>query len=111
MSIEALKTKKQQVKDYYEYHPDSQEINLMGYPTEKAGRYTISNKVMRRASGVRWSSYPVNLFERGRKLSSGKKEPGRRIISVKLKTLIEGNLQRWADAAEHRILNSEIDKA
>lgn len=74
-------------------------LDLHEYPRDRRGRPTVSNVVLRGASGVRWSSYPVNLFERGRRLRSGRREAGQRIIGTKFKSIVGAKLQVWANEA------------
>ncbi len=49
-----------------------QEINLRAFPKDKRGRHTISNRVFKKGNAISFSSFPVNLFENGRKKRSGK---------------------------------------
>ena len=62
-----------------------QDLNLQAFPRDKMGRFTITSDVNRKRTQVKIYSYPVNLFERGRILRSGRKEPGKFIITRKLK--------------------------
>ena len=87
-----------------------QEI-MLRKDTDIKGRHTITHSVMKKAQGVRFSSYPVNLFERGRTLRSGKREPGKRIITRKFKALVDQNLQKWSNDAMKKIMDPEIKKA
>jgi hypothetical protein len=88
-----------------------QELNLKRKPKDRAGRYTITNKVGRMANSVSIKSYPANLYERGRTLRDGKKQPGKRIITSKLKVLVEGHIQSWAGEAETGIIEKATRKA
>ncbi len=87
-----------------------QELNLKKFPVDKAGRHTISSHVIRGVKGVVWTSYPLNLFEKGRILRSGRKEPGRKILTGKLKTLVASELQKWGDDAKQKIFDPEIKR-
>lgn len=87
-----------------------QELNITK-DIDSKGRHTISNKVGKLANSVAIKSYPVNLFERGRMLRNGRKESGRRIITSKLKTLVDSNLQTWSNQVERETLDPEFDKA
>jgi len=80
-----------------------QEINLVAHPRDKKGRYTITSSGVR-GGGVVIRSYPVNLFERGRLLRSGRKEPGKYIITRKLKSLVDAKLQGWVSGFDRRVL-------
>lgn len=84
-----------------------QELNLRAYPTDKAGRPTISvvkdprrGKVKR---SVKIFSYPVNLFEKGRGLPGGGREPGRYIITRKLKQAVSQRLGSYIAEFEQNV--------
>lgn len=50
-------------------------------------------------------SYPVNLFERGGLFcGAGGKEPGKYIITRKLKKLVDAKLQGWVSSFDQRVL-------
>jgi len=69
----------------------------------KLGKYNIRSRVGRGANSVSISSPPINLFERGRTLRSGQKEAGKRIITSKLKTLVDANMGAYISKAEKDI--------
>ena len=54
---------------------------------------------------------PVNLFERGRGLRSGAREPGKYIITRKLKQAVSSGMAGYVSEFERRFLNPEIKKA
>ena len=87
-----------------------QELDLRRYPKDRAGRHTVSSKVQKRATKVSIWSYPVNLFENGRRLRSGKKESGKKIITVKFKNSLNGKLQSYADRAYRRTIAKAMEK-
>ena len=87
-----------------------QELNLNAYPRDKRGKYTITSDVNKRRTQVKIYAYPVNLFERGRKLRSGKKEPGKYIITRKLKDKVTPRVPSYIMDFERRILGDEIHK-
>ena len=87
-----------------------QELNLSQYPKDKGGRGTTSYTFGGRGTFVKISSYPVNLFERGRKLRSGKKEAGRRIITQKLKSMLNSQMQTMVNQYDRTILQKEVDR-
>ena len=86
-----------------------QEIDLTKYPRDKKGKYTVSSGVISRKK-VSIYSYPVNLFERGRTLRSGRKEPGKRIIRGKFKVVMNAKVQGFANRAYGRILARHMEK-
>ena len=87
-----------------------QSLNLRAYPEDKRGRRTVGYSINRRADMVSISSYPVNLFERGRRLRSGKKEPARNIIRGRLKGIMQSDLQRILNEFDSKFLEKEMKK-
>lgn len=85
-----------------------QEIELRKFPTDKRGRYTVSSDVNRRRTQVKIYSYPVNLFERGRILRSGQKEPGKYIVTRKLKQAVMSRLASYVLESEREIIKPVI---
>lgn len=94
-----------------EQYLSGQELTLNAFPRDKIGRYTITSDVNRNRNAVKIYSYPVNLFEYGRMLRSGKKEPGKHIITRKLKQAVYSGIGSWINEAEKVILEDEIKKA
>lgn len=88
-----------------------QELTLRKFPVDRRGRRTITSDVNRARTQVKIYSYPVNLFERGRKLRDGRKESGKYIITRKLKGDVNGRVQGYVREWENRILEQEIKKA
>jgi len=87
-----------------------QSLNLRKYPEDKRGRRTVGYSINRRADMVSVSSYPVNLFERGRRLRGGKKEPARNIIRGRLKGIMQSDLQRILNEFDNKFLDKEMKK-
>jgi hypothetical protein len=87
-----------------------QEIDLRAYPVDKAGRRTITYSVGKDARYVKISSYPVNLFERGRRLKSGSKESGKRIITKKLKQVMMSDMARLTTEFDNKYLKKKVSK-
>ena len=85
-----------------------QEIDLRAYPYDRKGRRTISYSVGRGAKSVKIASFPVNLFEGGRKLRSGIKEPGKKIIGTKFKQIMMSDLQNIANQADAKLIQRKI---
>ena len=88
-----------------------QELNIEN-DTDEKGRPLVNYSFFGRGDkmGVKISSYPVNLFERGRKLRSGKKEPGKKIITVKLKQNMSSQLSSIANRASRSIIENEMKR-
>jgi len=89
-----------------------QELNLKGgiNATDVLGRRMITKYVARNKQSVKISSYPVNLFENGRTLRDGKKEPGKKIITKKLKGLLNPAMQTIIKRVDKKIFQDEFDK-
>lgn len=85
-----------------------QALNLKKDLTDKIGRYLVNGRVGRRST-VGWSSYPANLFERGRTLRDGRREPGRHIIMKQFKGKMEGRIQGFADAEAQKTLEKAAE--
>ena len=87
-----------------------QEIDLRAFPRDAMGRYTTSSDVNRRRTEVKIYSYPVNLFEKGRRLRSGRKEPAKNIIRGKLKQAVMSRLGSYTNEFERSVLDPEIKR-
>ena len=88
-----------------------QELNLRKFPKDKNGKYTITSDVNKKRTFVKVYSYPVNFFERGRTLRSGRREVGKYIITKKLKQAVDSKADNYIAEFERRILEPEIKKA
>ena len=86
-----------------------QEINL-DKDKDSLGRRIITYNVNKKRTFVKLWSYPANLFEKGRKLRSGRTEPGKGIIQVKLKAAVASRIASYADEFERDQLTKEINK-
>jgi hypothetical protein len=69
---------------------------MVGYGVAKSGKY------------VKVRSYPLNLFENGRKLRSGRRESGRHILRSFRADL---DPQKYAAAAFENIMRDEFKAA
>jgi hypothetical protein len=87
------------------------DFNLRAWPKDDAGRRTISYSIGRRAKHVRISSYPMNLFERGRTLRSGAQERGRRIVTGPFKAAMEAQLPSLINQFDNRFFQEMVDQA
>lgn len=93
-----------------EKYLSGQELDLRKFPTDKRGRFTVTSNVNKRRTFTKIASYPVNLFERGRGLRSGAREPGRFIITKKLKQDVAARIGSYTSEFERRILEPELNK-
>jgi hypothetical protein len=93
-----------------EAYLSGQELNLQKFPTDRKGKNTITSDVNRKRTQVKIYSYPVNLFETGRRLRSGVREPGKFIVTQKLKQDILSRLGTYASEFESKILTPEIKR-
>jgi hypothetical protein len=87
-----------------------QELNLSAYPRDKKGRRTISYSIGKYGSHVLISSYPVNLFEMGRKLRGGGSQPGKFIITRKFKQAMSSDLNGILTDYDANYLQKELNK-
>ena len=88
-----------------------QDLNLKNDSMkDKKGRRTVSYTIGKRAASVRISSYPVNLFEHGRKLRDGTKQSGKKIITGKLKGAMSSGLQSILNDYDSQYLQKELSK-
>lgn len=88
-----------------------QELNLEAHPKDAKGRYTITSDVNKKRTQVKIYSYPVNLFETGRRLRDGTKEAGKFIITRKLKNAVSSRMANYVSDFENKILNPKIKGA
>ena len=79
-----------------------------GFPVDKAGNPVIRSYVNKKVNKVTLYSYPVNFYERGRLLRSGRKEKPMAIFRTKLKQDIATNMQRYARQYEGRFLKKAL---
>ena len=94
-----------------EKYLSGQELNLKAGDRDKSGKYMISSEVNKSRTQTKIYSYPVNLFERGRLLRSGRKEAGKYIITKKLKQDVMMRVGGYVREFENKILRDEIRKA
>ena len=93
-----------------EKYLSGQEITLRAFPTDSRGRRTIVSDVNKRRTQVKIYSYPVNLFEKGRRLRSGSKEPGKFIITKKLKQDVMSGFAGYVNEWESKVLEDQLRK-
>ena len=85
-----------------------QGINLEQHPHDVLGRRTVSYSVGKKAKHALIASYPLNLFERGRKLRSGKKEKGKYIITRRFKQVMNNDLQKIVNEFDQMVLSKSF---
>ncbi len=90
-------------------------INLREFPKDVLERHTISSWVVKGANAVSVTSYVMNLFEKGRYLrgkkgEKGKREPGKRIITGRLKGVMMSRIGQYSREAEREILDPKFKK-
>jgi hypothetical protein len=103
---------KEAALELYTEHLQGQDLTLhkvtrssSGLPYGKSGRRLVTYSIGR---GLRWvavSSFPLNLFEGGRRLRSGVQEEPKRILRGKLKQDFSGRLRAVIAAAEELIVD------
>lgn len=69
----------------------------------KRGFYNIRSRVGRGGNSAYITAPPANLFERGRMLRSGVREPGKYIITRKLRALVDANMDRYVMQFERKL--------
>lgn len=80
------------------------------YDEDNAGRRKVNYSIGRNANAVSISSYPMNLFERGRMLRSGRKEQGRKVIKGSFKQMMNSQLQGILQDFDRTILQQQLNK-
>lgn len=89
------------------------ELNVMGsnaFSTNTAGRRMVGHSVVRGGRVGKIFSPIVKLFEyktygHGRVVG-----PGKKILSVKLRAIVDQNIQKWSDEFDNSILQREVDR-
>ena len=88
-----------------------QELNLKGDRNQRAsdGKRLMTRRIVNNGKAVVIKSFPTNLFEHGRGLRSGATEPGKKILTVKLKAIMQADMQRILNAFDKNVLQKEVD--
>jgi hypothetical protein len=79
--------------------------SMCGNRKSFCGRRMITYTVGKGAKWVKVSSFPLNLFEGGRRLRSGAREPARNILRKKLRSNISGRMAELIGEAENLIVD------
>ncbi len=87
-----------------------QEIQLRAFPFDSARKQTTKSRVMRNRKTIVVTSYPVNLFEKGRMLRDGSFEEPKNIFSSKFKGVVASNVGKYSDKAVKKIFDDRIRK-
>lgn len=87
-----------------------QAIDLRAFPKDSRGRNTITSDVNKKRTVTKIYSYPNNLFERGRRLRSGRKEKGNYVVTRKLKSAITGRMASYTREFETRVIEPEAKR-
>ena len=86
-------------------------FHLLSFPYGESGKKrTVSSKVFRRGNAVRMNSFPVNLYNKGRKLRSGERQQPTLVFDRFVQLMKSRELQRGVDQAEKEILEKEFSK-
>lgn len=86
------------------------DLNFESLERDKLGRPIVSYSIQRGGKSVKIGSYPMHLFDKGRILRSGRREPGRKIVTGKLKSLMSSDLQAIVNKFDKTILQKEVNK-
>lgn len=86
-----------------------QRLNLKPDEKDDIGRYLVGGKVTKNFS-ITFSSYPLNLFERGRALRNGRKEPGRYILTREFRALMNARMPGISEKALIYTISKETNK-
>jgi hypothetical protein len=76
-----------------------------GSPRGPSGKRVVSYSIGKGLKWVRVSSFPLNLFEGGRKLRSGAREAPKKILRGKLKSALSGQIPGLLGRAEKLIID------
>ena len=91
-----------------EEYLSGQELTYKSFGKSKSGQHFITSDVNKKRTFVKIYSFPLNLFEKGRTLRSGRRESGKFIITRKLKQDILSRSSRYVTEFESRILQKEL---
>jgi len=85
------------------------EFKFKGFKDVK-GRRKVGYSIDKYARYVRITSYPLNLYERGRMLRSGRKEAGHYIITRKLKQDAQSSINQFAQQFDAKYMQRYINE-
>ena len=80
-----------------------QEI-LLEKSQDSLGRSMVNYRISGRGEKARLTSIPMNLFERGRLLRSGRKERGKWVVTRKVPQEAQAQVHLWAREFEQEVL-------
>lgn len=84
--------------------------SMRGNRKSEGGRRMITYSVGKGVKFVRVSSFPLNFFEGGRALRSGKREGARNILRGSLKSVMSGKLPGTVNDAANMIVDDWFNK-
>ena len=90
-------------KVLYKQFLSGQELTYKGRGGKSEGWKATGDVIgggRRKLQGVKFRSYPLNLFEFGRELRSGRRQKPMRILTGKFASVAQAQLQRWAARAK-----------
>ena len=103
---------KQAAQNLYENHLQGQDLNYQprrlsssGTPISRTGKRMASYAISRNLKQVSIASFPLNFFENGRMLRSGKREAARHILNGKFSSRLGSTLQFIAMAGKETIFD------
>lgn len=83
-----------------ELNYDPRSFSSSGAPLDRRGGRMVSYSIARNMKYVSIASYPLNFFEQGRMLRSGRRETARRILTGKYSSRLGSTLQFMAQAGQ-----------
>lgn len=86
------------------------DLDFKSLEKDSKGRPIVSYSIGRGAKFVKIGSYPMHLFDNGRMLRSGRKETGRKIVTGKLKSIMQSDIQSIVNKFDKTILQKEMDR-
>ncbi len=75
---------------------------------DSLGRSMVNYRIARRGEQARLTSIPMNLFERGRMLRSGKRERGKWVVTRKTPQSAQTQVRQWATEFEKILLEDLV---
>lgn len=91
-----------------EEYLSGQELTYKSFGRAKDGKHLITSDVNKKRTFTKIYSFPLNLFEKGRGLRSGRREAGKFILTRKLKQDILSRSGQYVNEFERRILQKEL---
>lgn len=103
---------KTSARNFYDSYLKGQELNYdprsfsaSGAPLDRRGGRMVSYAISRNLKHVSIASYPLNFFEQGRMLRSGRREAARQILTGKYSARLGSALQFIAQEGKNEIFS------